>query len=69
MNSNSNYYKYITINDKVIDVINNPAFKGFGFHLFPWNDRRRYSPNMTMREAVSLNLWHTNLNPEWKLMV
>ena len=64
MNSNSNYYKYITINDKVIDVINNPAFKGFGFHLFPWNDRRRYSPNMTMREAASLNLWHTNLNPE-----
>ena len=55
-------YKYISIEDKVEDVMNHPAFKGFGFYLFPWNDKSRYSKNMTMKEVTSLNLWHTNLN-------
>ena len=64
MEANSKKYNYISIEDKVIDVMNHPAFKDFGFYLFPWNDKKRYSKKMTMREVASLNLWHTNLNPE-----
>ena len=60
--SNPKKYKYISVEDKVQDVMNHPAFKGFGFYLFPWNDKNRYSKNMIMREVTSLNLWHTNLN-------
>ena len=43
MSSNIKNYKYITLEDKVIDVMNHPAFKGFGFYLFPLNDKSRYS--------------------------
>ena len=64
MSSNIKNYKYITLEDKVDDVMNHPAFKGFGFYLFPWNDKSRYSKNMKMKDVYTLNLWHTNLNPE-----
>ena len=57
-------YKHITLEDKVFDVMNHPAFKGFGFYLFPWNDKERYSKDMKMKEVAPLNLMHTNLNPE-----
>ena len=62
MDSKPEKYKYVSLEDKVIDVMNHPAFKDFGFYLFPWNDNKRYSKNMTMREVKSLNLCHTNLN-------
>ena len=64
MESEPKKYKYISIEDKVFDVMNHPAFKDFGFYLFPWNDKSRYSKSMTMKEVTSLNLWHTNLNPK-----
>ena len=57
-------FEHITVNDKVFDVMNHPAFKGFGFNLFPWNDESRYSKDMTMKEVINLNLWHTNFNVE-----
>ena len=64
MESEPKKYKYISIEDKVFDVMNHPTFKDFGFYLFPWNDKSRYSKSMTMKEVTSLNLWHTNLNPK-----
>ena len=64
MDSNKKKYKYISIEDKVIDVMNHPAFKNFGFYLFPWNDEKRYNKNMAMKDVISLNLWHTNLKAE-----
>ena len=64
MESEPKKYKYVSIEDKVFDVMNHPAFKDFGFYLFPWNDKSRYSKSMTMKEVTSLNLWHTNLNPK-----
>ena len=54
--SNPKKYKYISIEDKVQDVMNHPAFKGFGFYLFPWNDKNRYSKNMTMKEVIIKSL-------------
>ena len=62
MTSKTQKYHHIKEEDKVNDVINHPAFKGFGFYLFPWNDNQRYSKDLTMKEAPSLNLWHTNYN-------
>ena len=64
MDSNNKKYKYITVNDKAFDVMNHPAFKGFGFYLFPWNDKNRYSKDMTMKEVAPLHLWHTNINAQ-----
>jgi acetyl esterase/lipase len=64
MDSNNKKYKYITVNDKAFDVMNHPAFKGFGFYLFPWNDKNRYSKDMTMKDVAPLHLWHTNINAQ-----
>ena len=60
--TSSQNYNFITSEDKIFDIISHPAFKGFGFHIFPWNSKDRYSKTMKMKEAPSLNLWHTNLN-------
>ena len=62
MYSNAKNFRHITLEDKIIDVINHPAFKNFGFYLFPWNDKSRYKHNLKMKDAPSLNLWHTNFN-------
>lgn len=62
MYSNAKNFRHITLGDKIIDVINHPAFKNFGFYLFPWNDKERYSKDLKMKDAPSLNLWHTNFN-------
>lgn len=62
MYSNAKNFRHITLEDKIIDVINHPAFKNFGFYLFPWNDKERYSKDLKMKDAPSLNLWHTNFN-------
>ena len=64
MDPKNHNYNHITLEDKVLDVINHPAFNGFGFYLFPWNDKKRYSKNLKMKDAPSLNLWHTNYNAE-----
>ena len=64
MDTNNKKYKYITVNDKAFDVMNHPAFKGFGFYLFPWNDKNRYSKDMTMKDVAPLHLWHTNINAQ-----
>ena len=60
--TSSQKYNFITSEDTIYDIISHPAFKGFGFHIFPWNSKDRYSKTMKMKEAPSLNLWHTNLN-------
>ena len=40
MDPKNHNYNHITLEDKVLDVINHPAFNGFGFYLFPWNDKK-----------------------------
>lgn len=56
-------YKYITAETPIFDVIEHPAFKGYGRFIFPWDDTGRYR-GLTMRDAPSLHLWHTNMNVE-----
>lgn len=57
-------YPHITIDSPIVDVIRHPAFHGRGKLLFPWDDDQRYHRGMTIREAPSLLLWHTNMDPQ-----
>lgn len=57
-------YKHISINTKIRDVLDHPAFGGKGIYLFPWDDRNRNCPEKTMKYAPSLHLWHTHMDPQ-----
>lgn len=58
-------YKHITLDDRVGDVMNHPAFEGFGDLLFTWLDfQRRYPPNTTMRNVADYDLWLTHPDAE-----
>ena len=57
-------YQHITLQTKIWDVIENPAFGGRGKLLFPWDEDSRYTEDMTMEDAPSLLLWHTNMDAE-----
>lgn len=55
-------YSHISENSLITDVMQHPAFNDWGSLIFPWDDRRRYARNMTMADAPSLHLWHTNMH-------
>lgn len=49
-------YNHLTTDSTVADVVNNPAFKGFGQYILPleW----RYDPDMKLRNIPSLLPYH-----------
>lgn len=55
-NNDMDKYNHLTINSTVADVVNNPAFKGFGQYVLPlaW----RYDPAMKLRNIPSLLPYH-----------
>lgn len=55
-------FSYITAKSKIVEVIKNPAFGTWGHLIFPWDEKTRYSATMTMRDAPTLHLWHTNFD-------
>lgn len=57
-------YQHITVQDSVWDVMAHPAFEGRGRFLFPWDEDGRYPKAMTMADAPSLLLWHTNMKAQ-----
>ncbi|MCX7787818.1 MAG: alpha/beta hydrolase [Spirochaetes bacterium] len=57
----TNPFKDVTSKDLVKDVIEHPAFKGFGRLLFPWDDRE-YDPNLTMQQVRFLLPFHTHVH-------
>ena len=57
-------YGHITVDTKIGDVIDHPAFQGKGNLLFPWDDRLRNHPEKTMRYAPRLHLWHSHMDPQ-----
>ena len=57
-------YQHITVQDSVWDVMAHPAFGGRGRLLFPWDEDGRYPKAMTMADAPSLLLWHTNMKAQ-----
>ena len=51
-----------TANTRVWDVIEEPAFEGYGRLIFPAD--KTIDKNMTLREAGRLLTWYSNVNPE-----
>jgi acetyl esterase/lipase len=53
---------HLRVDDTVGDVLEHPAFAGFGRLLLPWDDRR-YETTMRLREIGSLLPYHTHVDP------
>lgn len=53
---------HLTVDNTVADVLEHPAFAGFGRLLLPWDDRR-YDPTLRLREIGSLLPYHTHVIP------
>lgn len=51
-----------TAETKVWDVMNDPAFAGYGQLIFPAD--RPIDRNMTLREVGNILTWYSNVNPE-----
>jgi acetyl esterase/lipase len=54
--------KHLRVDDTIADVLEHPAFAGFGRLLLPWDDRR-YERTMRLREIGSLLPYHTHVDP------
>ncbi len=55
-------YARITQDTLISEVMNHVAFDGWGPLIFPWDEKSRYSPEMTMYDAPALHFWHTGMS-------
>lgn len=55
--------EYLTTNHFVRDVVNHPAFKGFGELMLPWDDNSRYY-NTPLNQVGSLMPYHGSVNAD-----
>ena len=53
---------HLRVDDTIGDVMEHPAFAGFGRLLLPWDDRR-YDATMRLREIGSLLPYHSHVDP------
>ena len=53
---------HLTADDTIQDLLNHPAFAGFGRLLLPWDDRT-YDDSMRLRNVGSLLPYHTHVDP------
>ncbi len=54
---------HLTTRHTVRDVVDHPAFAGFGRFILPL-DRRRYDEDMPLENVASLLPYHSNVNPD-----
>lgn len=54
---------YLTTNHSVRDVVNNPAFKGFGDLMLPWQDNTKYFDTQ-LDQVGSLMPYHSHVNAD-----
>jgi acetyl esterase/lipase len=54
--------EHLRVDDTIGDVLEHPAFAGFGRLLLPWDDRW-YEMAMRLREIGSLLPYHTHVDP------
>jgi acetyl esterase/lipase len=52
----------LTGDDTISELLNHPAFAGFGRLLLPWDDRR-YDPGLRLRDIGSLLPYHSHVEP------
>jgi acetyl esterase/lipase len=53
---------HLTADDTILDLLNHPAFAGFGRLLLPWDDRT-YDDRVRLRDVGSLLPYHTHVDP------
>ncbi|VBB08616.1 alpha/beta hydrolase fold [Lucifera butyrica] len=56
-------FAHVKTNDTVRDVVNHPAFKGFGKFILPL-DRGTYDKNMQLNRVASLLPYHGHVDPD-----
>ena len=54
--------KHLTADDTILDLLDHPAFAGFGRLLLPWDDRP-YDNSMRLRNIGFLLPYHTHVDP------
>jgi len=54
---------YLTTENSIRDIINHPAFSGYGDRLLPWEDNSRYMTT-PLRQVGSLMPYHSNVKPQ-----
>ena len=54
---------HLTADDTIQQLLNHPAFAGFGQLLLPWDDRD-YDAGMRLRDVGSLLPYHTRVDPK-----
>ena len=54
--------KQLNADDTIRDLLDHPAFAGFGRLLLPWDDRS-YDDAMRLRNVGSLLPYHTHVDP------
>jgi hypothetical protein len=54
--------EHLTADATIQDLLNHPAFAGFGRLLLPWDDRT-YDNSMRLRNIASLLPYHTHVDP------
>ena len=53
----------LTIEQRISDVLNHPAFDGFARRLLPWDDRT-YDENARLRDIGTLLPYHSHVRPD-----
>lgn len=53
----------LTAHARIGDVLEHPAFRGYGRLLLPWDDRR-YDPEMPLTSIGTLLPYHTHVDPQ-----
>ncbi|MGZ7120210.1 MAG: hypothetical protein ACXVH2_10915, partial [Methanobacterium sp.] len=56
-------YKHIKIYDTLRDIVNHPAFQGFGQHILPWDNSSDYY-NTPLEDIGSLLPLHNFVDPD-----
>jgi len=56
-------YSHISTSDLVRDIVNHPAFKGFGQYLLPWDNGTNYY-NTPLNNVSSLLPYHNHVDPD-----
>lgn len=54
---------YLSVRDRIRDVLGHPAFGDYGRLLLPWDDRR-YDMDMPLTSIGSLLPYHSHVNPQ-----
>lgn len=55
--------RHLSTRDSIGDILEHPAFTGFGRLVLPWDDRA-YDVSMRLRDVGTLLPYHSHVNPE-----